>query len=203
MHFDQPLFRSARPARGAPAARPDRMLLVAILLLAVALRLAASLLLPDPNFPDALGYRQAAPMVVRQAWNALLDAALSGTGRVDRRRLGAARDGHCIIHLGGVAGLPACLGGVRRSSRRATGRAHDGDLSLFHFLRRRRPDRKPVHRVAARRVPVLVSRRLQHGGRADRSFDSDAPLDRATGSVSRVVFCRRHSSSCFRSGSSC
>jgi 4-amino-4-deoxy-L-arabinose transferase-like glycosyltransferase len=60
MHFDRPLFRSARPARGAPAARPDRTLLVAILLLAVALRLAASLLLPDPNFPDALGYRQAA-----------------------------------------------------------------------------------------------------------------------------------------------
>jgi 4-amino-4-deoxy-L-arabinose transferase-like glycosyltransferase len=47
------------PALASPAARFDRTLLTAILLLAVTLRLTAALVLPDQHFPDAVGYRQA------------------------------------------------------------------------------------------------------------------------------------------------
>ncbi len=47
------------PALTSPAARFDRTLLAAILVLAIILRLTAAYLLPDQNFPDAAGYRQA------------------------------------------------------------------------------------------------------------------------------------------------
>ncbi len=47
------------PALTSPAARFDRTLLAAILVLAIILRLTAAYLLPDQNFPDAVGYRQA------------------------------------------------------------------------------------------------------------------------------------------------
>jgi 4-amino-4-deoxy-L-arabinose transferase-like glycosyltransferase len=47
------------PALAPPADRFNRTLLVAILFLAVALRLAAAFLLPDQHFPDAAAYRQA------------------------------------------------------------------------------------------------------------------------------------------------
>jgi 4-amino-4-deoxy-L-arabinose transferase-like glycosyltransferase len=47
------------PALTSPAARFDRTLLAAMLVLAIILRLTAAYLLPDQNFPDAVGYRQA------------------------------------------------------------------------------------------------------------------------------------------------
>jgi 4-amino-4-deoxy-L-arabinose transferase-like glycosyltransferase len=53
-------------ALASPATRFDRStILIAILFFAVTLRLTAALLLPDQNFPDAVGYRQAG----RELWS--------------------------------------------------------------------------------------------------------------------------------------
>lgn len=52
---------TGRTAMTGPTPRSaphDRTILVTIILLAIALRLAAAVLLPDPNFPDAIGYRK-------------------------------------------------------------------------------------------------------------------------------------------------
>jgi 4-amino-4-deoxy-L-arabinose transferase-like glycosyltransferase len=70
----------------SPADRFDRTLLVAILLLAVALRLAAAFLLPDQHFPDAIGYRQAgrdlwsSGMLGTSIWMPLYPALIGLTG---------------------------------------------------------------------------------------------------------------------------
>ena len=76
------------PALASPAARFDRALLAAILLLAISLRLTAAYLLPDQNFADAVGYRQAgrdlwsSGMLGTPYWMPLYPAlvGLTGTG---------------------------------------------------------------------------------------------------------------------------
>jgi hypothetical protein len=185
----------------SPADRFDRTLLVAILLLAVALRLAAAFLLPDQHFPDAIGYRQAgrdlwsSGMLGTSIWMPLYPALIGLTGPGWGQ---LALD--IALSTSAVWLIYRLVLVVFTDQAAALLAAFMMAIYPYFIFYAVVGLTESLFIAAAGRILVLVSRLVRHRGCPHRALNSHTAIDRAVGSVSHLIFCGGHSSNADRDG---
>ena len=170
----------------------SRKSILVIVLIGLALRIAAAVLLPDQSaqWDDARAYR----VIGHGFWTTgqfdifSLHAALPAYRRHHRGALALAAVRHWLFKRADLAHLRTGTGGVRRYGHCAARSPRRCRLSAIHRVRDSRPYRTAVHGAVRRRLCVLVPRPVCCRGDPRNTIHPDPACHRSACADPRYLF---------------